>query len=141
MDYKDVEVKGRQWRIGQFDAMTGSLVVKKLLSVIAGFLDGESLDLDVKSIIKALNGLSDDDFIYMQKACLKVTIEVKGQHFIPVLNENGSFGVIGIETDTATVLALTAHALVFNASSFFDGSPLASIVEGMLGSFQQNAKI
>ena len=141
MEYKDVEVKGRKWRVGQFDAETGSLVVKKLLPVIAGFLGEENLELDIKSIIKAITSLSDSDFVYMQRACLKVTTEAKGQHYIPVLNENGSFGVIGIETDTATVLALTAHALVFNVSSFFDGSPLASIVEGMLGTLQQNAQI
>ena len=152
MDYKDIVLKDRNWRITKFDARTGSKIVKKLVAIIASFFRAtdvkrlediklEDIKIDMSSVINALGDIKDEDFDYIQTACLKVVSEVKGTGFIPVMNDNGTFGVIGLDNDTMTVLHLTAHALVFNVTGFFQESPLASMFEGMFSSFRQNLKI
>ena len=141
--YKDIEVSKRKWRITKFDAMTGALIVKKLLPVAASFMGSdvkkpEDVKLDVGSVILAVSSIKDEDFIYVQKACLKVVSEPLGAGFAPVMNDNGSFGVVGIENDTMTVLALVAHVLMFNVTGFFQDTPLASLAKGIMSSFQQS---
>ena len=151
-NYKDIEVSKRKWRITKFDAMTGAKVVKKLLPIAATLMKGtdikdikgknlEDIKIDISGVIMALADIKDEDFEYIQKACLKVTLEHLGAGFAPVLNENGSYGVNDIENDTMTVLALTAHALMFNVTSFFVGTPLASLAGAVLNTFQQNSQM
>ena len=139
-DYKDVEIKGRKWRIVKVDAFTGSIIAFKIVPVITAFLGSIKLDTKVEEINKNLNfdtalqgltKLSVEDFIFIQKACLRVISENVGINFIPVLNPNDTFGAIGLENDTATVLGLTVHAFIFNIQSFLAGSPLASIIPEM----------
>jgi hypothetical protein len=143
-DYKDVEIKGRKWRILKVDAFTGSIIAFKILPIMTAFLGDSKLDikLDTKvedlnsnlgfgTILQGLTKLSVDDFRFIQKACLKVISENVGINFIPVLNPNDTFGAIGLENDTATVLSLTVHAFIFNIQSFLAGSPLDSLIPEM----------
>jgi hypothetical protein len=145
MDFKDVDIKDRKFRVTKFDARTGSKVAFKLVNVVGnvvgdvlGSTKPEEISLDFAKIGGALASISDTDFDYIQDACLKVTSEHLGAGLTPILNDNGSFAVLGLDHDTATVLALTVHALVFNVMDFFAESPLASIVTGALSSFQSN---
>lgn len=145
-DYKDVEVNKRKWRLTKFDAMTGAKVIKKLLPVVATLfaktdiknLKQEEVNPDFARVVSALTDIKDEDFEYIQKACLGVTSEHLGVGVTPVLNDNGSFGVIGLERDTMTVLALTVHALMFNVTGFFDDTPLASFAGGIMNTFKQS---
>lgn len=149
--FKDIEVSGRKWRITKFDARTGSKVVKKLIPIAASLFGDtdikkvamskpEDMNINFASVVFALASMTDDDFDFIQNACLRVTGEALGAGFTPTLNDNNSFGVVGLEFDTSTVLALTAHSLVFNVAGFFDGTPLASMAAGMFSSFQQNSQ-
>lgn len=145
-EYKDVEVNKRKWRLTKFDAMTGAKVIKKLLPVVATLfakadvknLKPEEVNTDFARVVSALTDIKDDDFEYIQKACLRVTSEHLGAGVTPVLNDNESFGVIGLEHDTMTVLALTVHALMFNVTGFFADTPLDSFVGGIMNTFKQN---
>lgn len=150
-NYKDVEISKRKWRITKFDATTGALIIKKILPIAASLFKGvdignikslkpEDIKMDISGVISALADMKDDDFVFIQKACLRVVSEPLGAGFAPVLNDNGSYGVIGIEHDTMSVLALTAHVLAFNVTGFFDDSPLASIAGGFLSTFLQNSQ-
>lgn len=130
-NYKDIELSGRKWRIKKFDARTGSYILFKVLGLFTPVLKS----LDIKSIkeIKDENinlteiaanmmSLEEKDFKYIQDKCLQVCYEILPGGPAPVLNDSGNYGVIGIENDIATVLGLTAHALVFNISGFFAAS-------------------
>jgi len=150
-NYKDVEIQGRTFRIKKFPALVGSFMIVKVASIIAPLFRGVNLGkfkegakedalegFDIIGMIEKLSDLTEKDFRYVQEKSLGVCYEVLASGISPVLNENGSFGVIGLEEDTMTVLALTAHAVMFNMNSVFQGSPLASLVGGLLNSSQQN---
>lgn len=149
-NYKDVEINGRKFRIKKFNALTGSFMLMKITGILAPLVsnldlgkltnvkDPSEVDvstLNISGIMSSLGSLSEEDFSYVQEKSLKLCSEVLPSGLTPVLNENGSFGVIGIEEDTMTVLALTVHALVFNVKGFFSGSPLESLVGGALTTF------
>lgn len=142
--FKTVEISGRKWRIGKFDAMTGSYMLIKVTGIIAPLLkgldrinlkDGELPDIkgiDTAGAMSGLSGLSEDDFNYVYNKCLQVCFEDLPGGPAQVLNPNGTFGVIGLDFDAATTLALTAHTLIFNVANFFSGNPLASALGGTL---------
>ncbi|SFU71158.1 phage tail assembly chaperone [Alicyclobacillus macrosporangiidus] len=149
--YKDVEINGRKFRIRKFSARDGSYILIKVMSILAPMFQGLDLNqvqnvkdvsdvasngLDVFGMIAKLITLSESDFNYIQEKCLRVCSEHLPSGFVPVLNDNGSFGVLNLEDDTVTVLALTAHALIFNLQSFFAGSPLQGLVGGLLATPQ-----
>jgi hypothetical protein len=145
--YTYVTVNERKFRIQKFNALTGSFMIIKIAGILAPLFKG--IDISKVSVaeepskvelggfnilegISELSKLSEEDFSYVQTNCLKLCREDLPAGLTPVLNENGSFGVIGLEEDTMAVLALTVHALIFNVKGFFQGSPLGSIVGGFL---------
>ncbi|MFC3768361.1 phage tail assembly chaperone [Paenibacillus sp. GCM10012303] len=145
--YKDVEINGRTFRIRKFDALTGSFMLVKVTGLIAPLFKnvdisklkevGEASEIDlgafnVSGMIAEIGNLSESDFRYVQEKCLQVCGELLPAGVAPILNSNGTFGVAGLEEDTMTVLALTVHAILFNVKGFFAGSPLASLVGGLL---------
>ena len=144
MDYKEVKINERTWRLGKFDARTGSKIIKKLTPVVASFLGGqkdlkvEESNIDFMGIITAISELKDEDFDYIRDSSLKVVHELLPAGYAPVINENGSYGVMNIEYDTSLVLGLTAHALMFNVSGFLAGTRLGSIIEQKLDTFQHS---
>jgi hypothetical protein len=151
-NYKDVIINERTFRIKKFDALTGSFMLLKITGLLAPLFKNlnmaklkdvkevSEVNLDafnISGIMVEIGNLSEKDFNYVQEKCLRVSSEVLPAGLVPVLNENGAFGVTGIEEDTMTVLALTAHAIIFNVQGFFQGSPLQALTAGMLGTFRQ----
>lgn len=145
--FKDVTINGRQFRIGKFSARTGSFVLIKVSSSLAPMfakLDFSKLKdakspkdvdlgaIDIPGMIAELGNISESDFDYLQGKCLCICTASMPAGFIPVLNDNGSFGVMDLEEDVVTVMALMVHALIFNLSGFFQGSGLAGIMGGLL---------
>ena len=144
-DYKDIEINGRKWRIGKFDALEGSYMLFKIIGVISPLLmkkgaENESGEVNYTEMLSGITTLSKNDFKEIQISCLKVCSENLAAGLAPILNENGTYGVIGIERDTSTVLALTVHSLMFNVADFFAGSP-SSLLAGVENIFQPLAKI
>ena len=146
-NYTDVEISGRKFRIKKFDARTGSFMMIKITGLLAPLFknidlgkfkdvkEASDVKLDafnISGIMTELGSLSEKDFNYVQDKCLQVCSEVLPAGMTPILNSNGSFGVLGLEEDTMTVLALTAHTLIFNVKGFFSASPLASLLGGLL---------
>jgi hypothetical protein len=126
--YKKFEFGGRDWRIGKFDAMTGSYIAYKLM--------GEMLPMGLKvdGIPSAPGGspvMSKGDFIELQRDCLKVCSELLGAGPAPVMNDNGTWGVEDIENNAKLALTLTVQALVWNVADFFDGDLLQALATGM----------
>ena len=149
---KIVKVNNREFSIRKFDARTGSFMLVKVTGLLAPVFKGAKFkvdksegdklpSIDISGVISVLSTLSEADFIYIQDKCLNVCFEILDSGPAKVLNENGSFGVIGLEDDTMTVMALTAHALIFNVTSFFSGSPLAGLVGEALSMIQSTVKM
>jgi len=156
---KEVEIAGRQFKIRKFEARTGLYVLVKVLGIFIPMIEGldmnklisakapespQAIDfsgIDFTKTFSGLLNLPEKEFNEIQNKCLSVCFEVLPGGDIPILNENLTFGVIGLEDDAATVMLLTAHSLLFNVTSFFKGSPLTSGSMGILGMFRQYAKM
>lgn len=146
-DFKEVEIKNRKFVIRKFDARTGSFMLIKVTGLIAPMFkgldlnkiksgDGKDPDLngiDIAGVVSGLTSLTESDFNYIHDKCLQVCFEALPAGPTRVMNLDGNFGVVGLDTDASTTLALVAHALIFNVTSFFSGSPLAGVLGGLLG--------
>ena len=143
--FKIVELSGKKFRIGRFDALTGSFiaftVMTKMLPMIAELMggDGKAPDMDALTagMINSRASMSREDFTSLQKDCLGVCHHLQSINGVDapvaILIANGTWGVADLEYDVATVLALTVHALFFNISSFFEEGTLGSMMEGFKG--------
>ncbi|SFE43447.1 hypothetical protein SAMN04487969_102498 [Paenibacillus algorifonticola] len=138
--YKDVKINERTFRINKFPARTGAFVIVKVTGMLAPIfksINAESLkdikslsgSLDVAGMIEKICAISESDFNYLQDKCLGVCSEVLPGGLAPVMNENGTFGVIDFDDDTMSVLALISHTLIFNLSPLFQGAGLGSILQ------------
>lgn len=162
--YKEVTIKGRKFLISKFDARTGSYMMVKLTGLIAPLfknLDLKKLDaekikgiekptdidtdllnmLDISGFIGGISRLPEEDFRYIQDNCLKACSEMLPAGPAKVVNPDGTYGVLDIEDDIATIMALTVHALTFNITGFFGEDLLRSVLPNSLDLFQQDAKM
>lgn len=145
LEYKDVEINGRKFRIGRFDALEGSYMLFKIVGVISPVIakmgvPSASGEVNYTDMLSGITTLSKKDFKEIQLSCLEICAEHLPAGFAPVLNENGSYGVMGIEKDTPLVLNLTVQALMFNVADFFEGSP-SNLLGAMISDiFPQSSK-
>lgn len=137
-DFKLIDIGERKFKITKFDARRGSFILFKVMGVITPLVDMMKTSFkDIKSmsdinleninfteLAAGLTKLDEKDFTYIQDNCLKVCYEILGSGDAQVLNDNGTYGVIGLERDTKAIMTLTIHAIVFNVSGFFGGSLL-----------------
>lgn len=125
--FKDVEVNGRQWRVGRFDALTGSYITALLLMQMLPM----GVDSAMGSLPEGRSLMNRETFTEVQKECLKVVSELKeiGNNVapIPAMLPDGRWGVDDLETDITTVIPLTIHALAFNLADFFQEGALNSL--------------
>jgi len=140
--FKIIELAGKKFRIGRFDALTGSYiaftVMTKMLPMIAELMSGKSSEPDINAVAAGMMAskatLSREDFLSLQKDCLGVCSElqqVAGVDAPVAVLLNGKWGVADLEYDVSSVMALTVHALFFNISSFFEGNALKGMMEGL----------
>lgn len=130
--YKNFEYGGRSWRIGKLDAMTGSYFAYKLMAEVLPMGIGQQAGIPAPANAKTM---SKADFFDLQRDCLSVVYEMLPAGLTPVIDEKGNYGVVGLEHDAPTVLALTVQALSWNLLSFFDEKLLASLFEALRNFF------
>lgn len=138
VNFKVIEFEGRKWKVKKFDALTGSFIAYTLMS--QALPAGLEAVAGIPNLPKNRGAMTREEFMTLQKDCLKVCYEVLPAGETAVMNENGTFGVIGIEDDTKTVLFLTIQSLVFNVSSFFDVNLLTSLATAFKDLFPSDAK-
>lgn len=134
--YKIFEFEERKFRIGKFDAMTGSYIAYQLM----GQLLPMGLKLDgIPSAPAGSKTMNKEDFKELQTECLKVCEEMLPAGPSPVINENGSWGIEDIQKDAKTALALTVQSLMWNVADFFDENLLQALATGFVSMNKQNA--
>lgn len=140
-DTKKVTVMGKEYIIKKLDARTGSFLLFFVLEkFLPNAMDMQSSE-DMQKVSNQITGhimkqdmMSKDEFIRLQNDCLSVVHAVLPSGDVPILNDNGSWRIPEMATNTFLVLILTAHALLFNVSDFFteDGwKELRSLMEGI----------
>lgn len=145
--YKDIDIEGRKFRLGKFDARTGSYILFKLVGILTPIFENIKLenlsnidDINLTKLASSLFSLPEDEFRYIQDNCLRAIRELLPGNAPQVLDEYGNYGVLDIEFDTKLIMNLTIQSLVFNVKDFFTADLLASLSKG-LNLFQQNSQI
>lgn len=145
--YKDIDIDGRKFRLGKFDARTGSYILFKLVGILTPIFENIKLenlsnidDINLTKLASSLFSLPEDEFRYIQDNCLRAIRELLPGNAPQVLDEYGNYGVLDIEFDTKLIMNLTIQSLVFNVKDFFTADLLASLSKG-LNLFQQNSQI
>lgn len=138
-----VTISGRRWKVGKFDALTGSYIALKMLSklshIAVGVFSGNLTDKAViaMSIANEVGSLTKTEFVEIQGECLHVIKELKevGGKDIenPIRLPDGRWGVEGMEDDALLVMTLVSHSLLFNLSGFFSAAALRDSKESFNG--------
>jgi len=126
--FKDVEISNRKFRIHKFDALTGSYIVYTVMTKILPMGLGKQVEGLEDSQNKNLPTMTKDEFIEIQKDCLRACSEIRPEGDvvlpIPVMLADGRWGVEDIKNDAPLALILTTQVLGYNLQSFFDENTL-----------------
>ncbi len=125
--YKEVELSGRKWRIGKFDARTALHIATKLAKASDALA---ARGRDAGNALLVLAEMSEAEQDAFQAECLSVCAELLPAGPTPVLDGHGNFGVLGLEHDLKTILALMDEAMRWGTDSFFPESPSTSEAGG-----------
>ena len=140
--FKELEVSGRKFRVGRFDALTGSYIVTLILMQMLPM--GLDTQLGLGAFSQGRSLMDKNTFFDVQRDCLKICSEIQSVGNVstplPVMLEDGRWGVADIENDASIVLALTIHTLVFNVTDFFQGDALKEVMTSFQVMNQSNAK-
>lgn len=147
-DSKIVEISGRKFKIMKLDAFTGGYILFTLIEkVLPSLLDyqfgkstekpegfsGSTADI-MKAMPKIKLALSREEFNSLLFDALSAVYEVLPARSAPVLNENRSWGVEGLQYNTQLVMMLAVHSLAYNVIDFFHGEGL----KGLMGMAQDS---
>lgn len=137
--YTDVLIGDTTYTIRKFDAKTGlklaRLIVAKATKLINLFDDdkpsgkgkkkaaAENADI-YQTVGTVLESLSDEDLDTIIDKCLRACFVKLPAGLQPVLDENGNYGVEGIEYDMPLTLKLCFEAIKWGASDFFGDNGL-----------------
>lgn len=164
INYKDVTIGQRHFRIKKFDPLTGSYILFKIVGILTPVFaelmkndnlkdkikankkedqnkdkkDSKITSQDVVKIFGEITKLSKEDFQYIQKNCLMVVNEIfeSGVLGPEAINDYGTIGVAN--ADVSLIMNLTIQSLVFNVSGFF-GEKLSGLnLEGLTSSLQSS---
>ena len=146
-----VEIGERRWRLGKFDALTGSYIAVKLLSrlssIVAGVASGQIKDQAViaMTVANEIGSMPKDEFTEIQAESLHVVKEIivvsDKEVDTPVHLPDGRWGVGEIEDDALLVMTLVTHVLVFNLVGFFDVDALKEAKDSFQGLIPLDVKI
>lgn len=133
--HKIITIGERKFRINKFDAFTGSYILYNLMEKMLPMMLESKANIGDSTLESNLPSnrkpMTRDEFKAFQLDCLRACQEVLPAGNSSVIDVNGNFGVLGLESDTAIVMRLTIEALVFNIASFFEEGSLDSILSAM----------
>lgn len=134
--FKTVEIKGDTYRIQKFTAKDGLKLARLVLAKIAPLIPflpekpdeagNPGAAMDDESIFKAvsiaLNGMEDNDVDYLTDKCLRVCCKILPAGPMPIIDENGYYGIPEVEYDIELTIRLIVEAIKWGAFDFFDGN-------------------
>lgn len=136
MATRDMEIGGRKFQVRPFGAIEGSRVVMKLVGALGALQSTGDDTKDGAMVLGALGSLSDSDIDYVQRKALGcVDVALEGRGWTPILHEDGSWGVVDLETNAPLVLNLTL-AVIVGALADFSAAGQAGPQESPQGSSQ-----
>ena len=134
--YTNVTIGEQEYAIKKFDARTGMklarLVISKAAPIIpmletitkdSGKEKTDEKPEDNNKIYEAVGAvlatLTDEDMDNLMDKCLRVCYAKLPAGLQPVIDENGNYGVEGVEYDMGLAIRLCFEAIKWGASDFF----------------------
>lgn len=127
---KEVEIRGKTYRIGKLDAFAQMYVLKRAVPVLgqlkdifAGYDPDEpaSAEKVLPPLSRAVGELPDESLAFVCNAALDVTAIRQPGGGWAQMRRNGQ--LMYADLDLLTLLTLTAHALTENLGDFFRALP------------------
>ena len=81
------------------------------------------------------------EFISFVKDCLSAVGEILPARTAPIINPNGTWGILDIQNNTLLTMLLVINVLVFNVSDFFSEDGLKELKQAMQSISLANLKI
>ena len=93
------------------------------------------------AIQNCLDTLEDKDLDKVVDTSLQHCSEILPAGTANILNPDGTYGVVGVDTDMILTLRLVTEVLLFNYEGFFDGNLWRSKFSPVAAMFRQNVKM
>lgn len=120
-----IDVGGHKYTVGKLDVFTQANIARKVAPMFAQVMAAKAATGSVfVALAESLSHMTDDDFDFVMRSCMKVARRLDGEKFLPVMAGNGSLMYQDIELPD--VLQLTTAALQENLGRFFDKSVSAA---------------
>jgi hypothetical protein len=154
-------ISSRRFKVQKYPAIDGLKVAKvfaaKILPVFQTFIPligearkglaneehifsnlGQYLSLD--GIAATLDKVEPDDLDYIMQKSLQNVYEVLPAGDAPVMNSDGTYGVMDVEFDTLLVLRLVCEVILWGVGDFFDGNRWVSIMSPLTSSLSRSRR-
>jgi hypothetical protein len=134
MEFKDVEIKERTYRIGEYTPKVGGYITSQLLPLLINHLpdpgpDGK-VNISIATFFKALPDLSEQIYNKIVDYSLAICCEYNQEKMlIPIVMGNGQWVAKHLEHDTVSVMALVVAVLMHNLQPFFSEGGLQTILK------------
>lgn len=143
---KIIELQGRKFEIKKFDAFTGGYIIFQLFEKFMPMGLENKIPLQNDKTMNEMlpqnrTGMTKAEFISFMKDCLSAAGEVLPARTAPIVNENGTWGIMDIKDNTLLAVLLVIHVLTFNVADFFSASGLKELQQAIQGISLANLKI
>lgn len=140
-----VVVNGEEYQVTKFTAVTGLQIARLVLAKFAPIIPlvsgkGNMGTEDMLAIVgSAIESVSDDDIEVLVKKCLRVCKKKLKSGHVACIDENGNYGIEGLEHDLITTIMLVVEAIKWGAGDFFGEKASALLQQFMPASKQSEA--
>lgn len=121
---KIIEIEDRKFKLKDFDPLLGNYILMKLITMVLPFGISDMIGAKIpegSEVIKSSSDkkeyMSKSDFIELQRDILSNVFEILPSGDVPVIRENGTYGIDLFTMDIA--LKLLIEEVIYNFGDFF----------------------
>ena len=130
-EFKDIEIAERKWRVTKFSAIKALYLSYQIMAHAMPMGLGKQIPGMPQN--DGAKIMSEEEFQKLIKDCLVICYEILPARNAPVINPNGSWGVLDVENDPVLVIGLLIHAITFNVQGFFNGGAFEGLKSSLVG--------
>lgn len=129
MNFKDVTIKDKTYRIGEFTPKVGGFITSQLLPLLLKHATPEA-GISLGMFFQVLPDIPEAIYYKIVDYSLALCCEYNEQKMpIPVIMPNGAWVSKHLENDTVGVMALVVAVLMHNLQPFFSDGGLQTILK------------
>lgn len=121
---KIIEIEDRKFKLKDFDPLLGNYILMKLITMVLPFGISDMIGAKIPEGSEVIKNSSDKkeymskaDFIELQRDILSNVFEILPSGDVPVIRENGTYGIDLFTMDIA--LKLLIEEVTYNFGDFF----------------------